>query len=352
MTVCLSRINRLCGAQGESTAKPIDIEASMSVQPPLTDHPADLTSAPAPRKRQSLSGVYVAAWGTLAAFATGYLAFLLVQPEWARSMTAAQPSQRDEATEQNARATLRIATEVDSLRRTVADLKRELAYVKTAANARPEQDVTHPITPQAATQPVAAPDSVPQPRLVAAQREETPPPAAKAGSKPELVVLNANTAEETHQAPAEPVRKPVRTVAIAKTPETAPNETGSTPKAVRYSSMLETGSLPPVPQQQQQQIAFGPATVTPSASPVAIILDSGPSLDALRLRWNILHDRHQSALMNLQPRYVTGGTRGAPSYQLLAGPVASPDEAIRICALLNARNVGCSVGQQFVGNAL
>ncbi len=323
----------------------------MSVQPPLTDHPADVTPAPVPRKRQSLSGVYVAAWGTLAAFATGYLALLLVQPEWARSMTTAQPSQRDEATEQNARATLRIATEVDSLRRTVADLKRELAYVKTTANSRAEQDVTRPMTPQASTQPIASPDSVPQPRLVATQREETPAPATKAGSKPELVVLNANTAEETQQTPAEPVRKPVKTVAIPKTPETAPSETGSTPKAVRYSSMLETGSLPPVPQ-QQQQIAFGPATVTPSSSPVAVILDSGPSLDALRLRWNILHDRHQRALMNLQPRYVTGGTRGAPSYQLLAGPVASPDEAIRICALLNARNVGCSVGQQFVGNAL
>ena len=322
----------------------------MSVQPPLTDHPADVPSAP--RKRQSLSGVYVAAWGTLAAFATGYLALLLLQPEWARSMTTAQSSQRDEAAEQNARATLRIATEVDSLRRTVADLKRELAYVKTAANTRAEQDAPSPATQEVSIPPVTSPSNVLQQKLVTTQREATAPPAAKAGSKPELVVLNANTAEETQQAPAEPMRKPVKTVAMPKTPETAPSDTGATPKAVRYSSMLETGSLPAVPQQQQQQIAFGPATVTPSSSPVAVILDSGPSLDALRLRWNILHDRHQSALMNLQPRYVTGGTRGAPSYQLLAGPVASPDEAIRICALLNARNVGCSVGQQFVGNAL
>lgn len=330
----------------------------MSVPPPLSDQPTDLppSASSAPRKQQSLSGVYVAAWGTLAVFATGYLAVLLMQPDWVRTTATAQPTPRDEASEQNARATLRIATEVDSLRRTVADIQRDLAYVKTVANARSEQlsiAPAGPSTPPSSEQIT----SVPQPRVVTTQREETP--ATKAASKSDLVVLNGTTVEDVQQpAPAEPVRKPVRTIAIPKAPEKAPERavgeaTTTTHQAVRYSTMLETGSLPPVPQQQQQQqIAFGPATVTPSSAPVAIILDSGPSLEALRLRWNILHDRHQSALMNLEPRYVTGGTRGAPSYQLLAGPVASQDEAIRICALLNARSVGCSVGRQFVGNAL
>ena len=321
----------------------------MRAQPTPFEQPSDLAvpaamaSAPASRKRRSLSGVYVAMWGTLAIFASGYLAVLLLQPEWARSMTTQEPK-KDEASEQAARTTLRIATEVESLRRTVADLQRELTYVKTAASARQEAVVPPPQPQPISAQPAEQPSGMPRP--VSAHEAA----ARKPDAKQELVVLNAKPAEEATTVPSEPVRKPVKTVAIAKSADrTRPAEAARTADVVSLATALETGSLPPVP---TPQIAFGPATVTPSSEAGAVILDSGPSLDALRLRWNILHDRHQSALRNLEPRYVTGGVRGAPTYQLLAGPVASSDEAIRICALLNAQSVGCSVGPAFVGNAL
>ena len=320
----------------------------MRAQPTSIEQASDLASPPAPHKRRGLPGIYVAMWGTLAMCASGYLAVLLAQPEWARSITAPQ-SQRDEASEQAARTTQRIASEVESLRRTVADLRRELTYVKTAANAR--QDAAEPTpAPQqpAFTQPADPPAGPPHSQTLPPERKDAAAPQPEA--KQDVVVLNAKPAEE-RPLPAEPVRKPVKTVAIAKsTDKTRPTGPATkVPEAIPLSAALETGSLPPVP---KPQIAFGPATVTPTSEAVAVILDSGPSLDALRLRWNILHDRHQSALRSLEPRYVTGGVRGAPTYQLLAGPVSSPDEAIRICALLNAQNVGCSVGPAFVGNAL
>jgi hypothetical protein len=111
---------------------------------------------------------------------------------------------------------------------------------------------------------------------------------------------------------------------------------------------LATGSLPPA----DLPISFGPAVVTRASETFAILLDQGSSLEALRLRWILLNERYGSALRELEPRYLSAGTAEAPSYQLLAGPLTSADEASRICALLRARRVQCSVGGPFTGEAL
>lgn len=340
----------------------------MRVQPTPIEQNSDFPDRPRPPARRGHTGLYVGGWAILALLAVGYLAVLLLQPEWARSMTA--QTKRNDASEQAARTTMRIITEVESLRRTVADLQRDLAHVKIAANARQASEVYTPPQQPVPNSPAEQTDRESQLKLAPsitdrapaapspapAERNEAQPANAAAGTASskkaaDVVVLNGNSTTE-QPAPTEPVRKPAKmTTAIAAKPvdKARTTEPARTSEAPPPSTTLETGSLPPVP---KPRIAFGPATVTPTPDALAIVLDSGPSLDILRAKWNILHDRHPSALSNLEPRYVVGGSRGARSYQLIAGPVPSADEAVRICALLNARNVGCSIGPAFGGNAL
>ncbi len=107
----------------------------------------------------------------------------------------------------------------------------------------------------------------------------------------------------------------------------------------------------PIATAPAQPMTFGPGAVKVSAPAAAVALElaSGPSVDALRLNWSLLADRHGAALKNLEPRYTNSG-EGQP-YQLVAGPIASSEEASRVCAQLKAKKVACRV-TGFGGNAL
>ncbi len=332
----------------------------------------DQAETASPRTRRGVSGFYVACWGVLGTVAAGYLTMLVMQPDWASPLTT--QSLRTEAPLNNGRTPQQLAVEVETLRRTVADLQRELTYVKTAQrqekeppffqrNNAPEQasqagDTAPPIGSMPGLQATPLP-VLPLPERFERQSDRADAADANNGrTRPNVVMLNAKPTVET---------RPVETVAVtappaapapaAKAPpppkaaEVAKAEASKAqPSAKSAAKAIETGSLPPAP---KQTITFGPATVspTPDQENIGLVLDAGPSLDILRLRWTVLSERHPSALNGLQPRYLVGGTRERPSYQLVAGPV-SPDEGGRICALLRVRQVPCSVGPNFNGPSL
>lgn len=163
--------------------------------------------------------------------------------------------------------------------------------------------------------------------VVHREPEPAPMPAPPAPVRKKVVVLDVKPVNR-------PVREPTATV---------------TPASKQRALRMATGSLQSA---EPLAITFGPPTVTPASEAFAVLLDAGPSLDALRLRWSVLNDRYRGALHGLEPRYVESGSAAAPSYELLAGPIASLEEASRICAQLQARGVACSVGGQFAGEAL
>ena len=86
------------------------------------------------------------------------------------------------------------------------------------------------------------------------------------------------------------------------------------------------------------------ATDQPRAPPqtAAVRIASGPSLDALRLSWQLLLEGHRPVLKPLEPRWIPMPGEAA-SFALLAGPVGSPEEAAKICAGLKAKRITCSV---------
>ena len=80
----------------------------------------------------------------------------------------------------------------------------------------------------------------------------------------------------------------------------------------------------------------------------AILLARGPSLDALRLSWSLLNERHKSSLGSLEPRVVT---TEPGTHQLIAGPFASAADAAKACATLKSRGVTCQPAE-FKGEGL
>ena len=120
-------------------------------------------------------------------------------------------------------------------------------------------------------------------------------------------------------------------------------------RSTKAAAPIETGSISaPAP------VAFGRAVVKPAPQAdkqVGLKIANSTSVDALRLTWGLLNERHGEALKRLHPRYVNGGSMASPSYDLVAGPVKNAAEARRMCKALASRGISCSVGS-YEGNAL
>jgi hypothetical protein len=113
-----------------------------------------------------------------------------------------------------------------------------------------------------------------------------------------------------------------------------PNPPAAAPAAP--PGAVETGSIAAPP----ASVAFGPAKVSPAREQVySVQVGAGPSLDALRLTWSILSERH-GALAVLKPRYVAPRGGSGP-YRLVAGKFASKADAEKVCADMNVGRQGC-----------
>src|SRR5262249_9639585 len=96
-------------------------------------------------------------------------------------------------------------------------------------------------------------------------------------------------------------------------------------------------------------ITFGEPVVTPSRSAYGVQLAAGPSLDAMRLSWTVLRERHGAVLAALTPRVVA--PRGEGPYRLVAGPLPTRAEADKVCADLGVGRQGC-FATSFMGEPL
>ena len=81
-----------------------------------------------------------------------------------------------------------------------------------------------------------------------------------------------------------------------------------------------------------------------------MLLATGPSLDSLRLSWQILNDRHGASMKALQPRYVVSGKPDERTYGLVAGPLETVADAKSVCKTMTDNGIACEVSQ-YRGNA-
>ena len=311
-------------------------------------------SGPRPRPQTRFANIYASVWAVLALLALVYLITLAVNPSLIGSWI---PERSDHETNEGQRSAARFATDISGLKQSVGDIQREMTSLRTTVIASATRD-------KALSERVTVLEERAKPIVTA---EVAPPAAPKTLAQRQAEARALKTAERA--AAVAPPAALGATAAISTAPTATTDTSPPTAEALasRFvvlnapNSPIATGSILPPPAQgvpappaaTQAAVSFGPGTIkaAPAAAtgPVGVEIANGPSLDALRLNWSLLAERHSSQLKNLEARYLSAG-EGQP-YQLLAGPITSQDEAKRVCAQLQAKRVACRV-TGFGGNAL
>lgn len=135
---------------------------------------------------------------------------------------------------------------------------------------------------------------------------------------------------------------------VAKVPSPAV-EPAQSLVAKGAASRIATAALPtPAPVAAPPVVAPPQAQAPANGDVAGVLLARGPSLDALRLSWGLLNERHKGTLKSMEPRVVEVEPG---SFQLLAGPVANPAEALKVCSALKSRGVACQPAD-YRGSAL
>ena len=297
-----------------------------------------------PRQSGRFAKAYAAAWTMLALLALAYMITLAVNPSVLGSWI---PERSVPENNEGQRAVARFATDLTGLRQSVGEIQRDLTSLRVVvtANAVRDKELVDRIvaleerTKPAAVAEAAAPAAAPK---TAVQRQaETR--AQKAAERAVAATVAAEPAATIAQAPATSADALAQRFVVLNAP-------------VASANPIATGSIAPAqgvpaPPAAHAATAFGPGAIkaaTPAA-PAGLEIASGPSLDALRLNWSLLADRHAAQLKSLEARYLSAA-EGQP-YRLLAGPIGTSDEAKRVCAQLQAKQVPCRV-TGFGGNAL
>jgi len=284
--------------------------------------------------------VYLLTWGLLAAGGLAYLASLAWHPE------LLGPSRQISVPDQSIEAANRALAEVGSVRRTVTEIQRDIGRIKETIDQREAQERAAQLRLSALEERVSTLAS--------------PPPAAEAAA-PAAAAPAAPAKQRPAKAKAAEPRQPTRFISIADAVkdhapagngETAP--AGAAPPRPETVPPVETGSLASA---GAPVITFGEVKVTPAAAPAraapaayAVQLGAGPSLDALRLSWSSLVEKHGEALGSLEPRYVAPRHEGG-AYRLVAGPLASKAAADKLCADMGVGRQGC-FSTTFIGEPL
>lgn len=287
-------------------------------------------------KAGRLPGAYVALWAALSAGAAGYLAFVVLDP----SVIGINPGigpQVQVAQERNEDPELRL--ELSNARLEIAKLRTKLSQLEertSSQNAAMRPGIGAPADPA---------------ELPAAQQIDAQPATAEKEATTDAGLSEAQIVNAAVSAPIPPA-KTIETgsIRIPPLPVRAPPPPITLTKVV---GAPQPSAPPPV-------IEFGVANVEPalpvarSREQVGVRLASGPSVDALRLTWNLLLDTYGPTLRGLEPRYVGSASAGAlgPTYDLIAGPLPSRTDGERMCRIIRMPNGGACQVRSFTGNVL
>ena len=278
-----------------------------------------LPQPPKPTKRRTLNP-YVSVWVVLGGFALAYLTLLGLRPDALGGLSAAiGAADQDAVTLQ--RDVTRALADLDPLRNSLGEMKMDVANLKSQMqatadrNAQLERQLTT-LQRTASTEPDNVSGAAAGPQMLNGKQVQTNPIDTASVSRPAIAfaaiqysTLAPPAAKPRTAKKKAPVKVPVKKVAAKKLPAKKP------PKSVGV------------------QIA------------------TGPSVASLQLNWSVLADRNKDTLGHLQPRYTTRGKPSKRTYNLVAGPLGSTQQAEIICKVLGQRGHSCKVGT-FRGSVL
>jgi hypothetical protein len=248
----------------------------------------------------------------------------LLRPELLAVSFGPEPASEQDSNEGQPAASQALA-DITTLRHVVGEVQKEVDDLKESMAAR------------------IARESVVASRLAALEERAAGPVVG------ETTVLKSQAAAEARPLPKGVVmRPPGRDAGLSSDARSTPEPHNTMQvKSAASGQAIETASIAPeqpvlksgVP--ADDEIPF--ATRLPAVQiPFGIRLASAPSLEGLRLNWRSLLERHGAVLKPLSAHYLPPSA-GEDAYQLIAGPVATADQAKNICATLRARDVACSL---------
>jgi hypothetical protein len=282
-----------------------------------------------PMRGKALLTSYTVIWSMLGALGLGYLGVAIFEPAWLGDLTPVSGHHDTETQE----AMMNLSTDVAGLRSSMAKLQLDVATVKADVATQSDQ------TQQLGTQLTALEDKVRLGQTTISSASAPSPASATEPTTPDaspsMSLSSMATAAAASGQTAKPASKQAKIINAA--PAESPIVTGSVGASKAKNAKPEV-------------ISFGPAIVKPATKPIGIELASGPSVDGLRLSWSQLTE-HNNKLKNLTARYADNGDAANPTFNLVAGPVKSKAEAVRICKELEAHYQTCKVGE-FKGDAL
>jgi hypothetical protein len=160
------------------------------------------------------------------------------------------------------------------------------------------------------------------------------PPASPAAQPPVAPTRVVNAPPPASPARAQPSRLETAGIQVPPADTAAPRtQARQAPPAAAPATGWSPSTEPVTPQP-----AAAPAVGQVTTQPSGVVLATGPSVDALRLSWSLLNERHRSTLQPLEPRVVI---IEPGRYQLVAGPLPNESEATRVCTTLRGRGVAC-----------
>ena len=284
--------------------------------------PSSPSSAPPARSRTFTP--YVLIWAGLATLSLIYLGLLATQPALVARYLGAGTKTAAAETEASQKAIGEAVAEVHTLRETIDLFRNEL--IELRAQVSSQTDAARDLTGR-----VASLETNPVVQRVAKEQ------AAKEAAK-EKAVAEAKAKEEKKLAAAA--------------------------EKAEKKKALETGS---VAAPAAGEITFGPPTVTTTIAvppgdaaaaaaaaagrQIGVQIAKGPSVDSLRLSWTLLNERHGTAISSYAPRVSTDVSGPNQTYDLVIGPLASTDEARKLCHELAMKATPCQV-TRYTGDAL
>jgi hypothetical protein len=270
----------------------------------LTTVPLSASARPAaagPVPRSHVPGHYVAFWAVLASLALGYLAILAVRPDIAELLIIGSGNTAPEGN-RGQRAAAKALAELEAMKRALSDVQEQLDGLKREQAERQARE-WELIGRLAELERTSA--RVVEADAIARRRRGDKDPA-----KP--TVLAGNHVQGTVEDRPMKVRVAPLSTAISQ---------GAATTASGVKVSVGTGLQP---------------------AALGVEIASGPSIDALRLSWQMLQDANSAHLQALEPRFVEMRSDPA-SYALLAGPIATSEEAVKVCERLRAKKVACSI---------
>ncbi len=294
-----------------------------SVTAKLSDAIMPLPQPPKPTKRRTLNP-YVSVWVVLGGFALAYLTLLGLRPDALGGLSVATG-----ATEQGAvnlqRDVTRALADLDPLRNTLGEMKMDVANLKSQMQATADRNAQL------------------ERQLTTLQRTASKAPDNVSGAAAGPQLLNGKQVQANPIDTAS-ISRPAIALAAIQSSTLAP------PAAKPQTAKKKVSAKAPVRVPVKKVTAKKAPAKKPPKS-VGVQLVTGPSVASLQLNWSVLADRNKDALGHLQPRYTSRGKPSKRTYDLVAGPLGSTQQAEIICKVLGQRGHSCKVGT-FRGNVL